>query len=62
MQLTNDVELGDRVEYEDMANPRRAGEVTGITRTKWGTQYQVRWDDDRSYTWTDLRQSGWTHV
>ena len=69
------VEVGTRVSYEDMANPRREGRVVEILehggRTTQsglplpgGTEYRVVWDDPEDAdrygpTISDLRQHGW---
>ena len=50
--------VGDRVSYEDMANPRLVGTVVGIVVSRWGTEFQVEFDDG-SKTTSDLRQYGW---
>lgn len=50
-------QVGDRVSYEDAANPRRVGVVVAVLRG-WGVEYRVRWDDGTS-TVSDLRQAGW---
>lgn len=60
------VRVGSHVSYEDMANPRRTGEVVQID----GDQYVVAWDDKSKFpaadgvdpivgTTSDLRQTGW---
>jgi hypothetical protein len=64
-------EIGDRVSYEDMANPRRTGTVVEIVERggetpsglplPTGTDYRVRFDD-RDETVSDLRQAGWKRV
>jgi hypothetical protein len=70
--------VGDRVSYEDMANPRRVGtvveEVRGPEETPSGlplpemVQYRVVWDHERGSdepseeTTSDLRQAGWKRV
>lgn len=52
--------VGDRVSYEDMANPTRYGEIIRINRqSPWPLSYSVRWDDDGSVIASDLRQVGW---
>ena len=62
-EMEQDVRLNDRVTYQDMANPRREGTVTEIKTSRWGTEYRVTWDKaDDGFTWTDLRQPGWTHT
>lgn len=56
--------VGQRVSYEDQANPRREGEIVG---TVDGGQYRIRWDpcghvgacDCERETVSDLRQHGW---
>lgn len=51
--------VGNRVAYEDMANPRKVGRVTKIDASEWGNQYHVEFDDGTG-TVSDLRQYGWT--
>lgn len=51
--------VNDRVAYEDMANPRKAGRVTKVAHGEWGDQYHVEFDDGTG-TVSDLRQHGWT--
>lgn len=55
-------EVGDRVSYEDMANPHKSGHVVGtVSGGKWGPdQFRVKWDDGTE-TVSDLRQHGWKH-
>lgn len=58
--------VGDRVSYEDMANPRRVGAVVSlrpvvILGRTIGTDYEVRWDGGGE-TISDLRQHGWKRV
>lgn len=66
---TTKIQVGTRVSYEDMANPRRSGTIAGITR--WGhsqgveqvgiggqAEYRIEWDDGAS-DYSDLRQGGW---
>ena len=60
MKVMTQIIQGDRVSYEDMANPRKEGTIVG---TKLGTrfsspQFQIRWDDG-SEDWSDLLQHGW---
>lgn len=43
MTRTANIEIGVRVSYEDMANPLRAGNIVG--ETKSGETWLVRWDD-----------------
>jgi hypothetical protein len=69
------IEVGTRVAYEDMANPRREGVVLeilehGDKRTPsglpipGGTEYRIGWDSEYGWlgpeTISDLRQHGWT--
>lgn len=59
------VEVGTRVSYEDMANPRRVGRVMQILDD--GLNYRVLWDDARTVddfagAVSDLRQPGWSLV
>lgn len=56
------VEVGSRVSYEDMANPRREGRVSEIVDD--GRSFVVVWDDEYRFdgvegTESDLRQHGW---
>lgn len=56
--------IGDRVSYEDMANPRREGTIVQTMNTPFGVQYLVEWDDRVTESlvaqvWSDLRQHGW---
>lgn len=63
--------VGDRVSYEDVANPRRTGTVVEIVERGGetpsglplpeGVEYRVRFDD-RSETVSDLRQVGWKRI
>jgi hypothetical protein len=53
--------VGERVYYEDMANPRQDGVVVELKTTVWGTQYAVQFDDGE-ITYSDLRQHGWKRV
>lgn len=54
------VEVGTRVAYEDMANPRREGRVTAILRD--GREFEVAWDGETETVTSDLRQPGWRIV
>jgi hypothetical protein len=56
---TGRLAAGQRVAYEDMANPRREGVIGTVLTDRWGTQYHVIWDDGEDTT-SDLRQHGWT--
>lgn len=58
--MTETFAIGDRVSYEDVANPRRYGHITGGLGTTYGYERRVTWDDGGE-TWTDLRQGGWRH-
>jgi hypothetical protein len=53
--------VGDRVCYEDMANPRCEGVIADIHKQHWGTQYIVAWCGYRAgeISYSDCRQSGW---
>jgi hypothetical protein len=54
------VEVGTRVSYEDMANPRREGVISEILMD--GREFQVEWSEGSpSSCISDLRQYGW-HV
>jgi hypothetical protein len=53
--------VGERVYYEDMANPRRDGSVTHIEQTRWGIEYTVAMNDGE-YVHSDMRQAGWKRV
>lgn len=58
-------EVGERVAYEDMANPRREGVVIDWLdldlRFGGSRQYQIRWDDGTESV-SDCKQYGWTLV
>lgn len=59
--IETSVKVGDRVSYDDMANPRRVGTVIAQVGNEW----RVLWDDEagtRSHTVSDLRQHGWNLV
>lgn len=60
--------VGDRVSYEDMANPLRVGTVVEVIDNEYGRQYRVAWDEADTATFedvpvvgtvSDLRQYGW---
>lgn len=53
-------ELGDRVSYEDAANPRRVGIVIEVIEDG-PRQFRV-WFEGGSRTVSDLRQHGWKRV
>jgi hypothetical protein len=55
------LDVGARVSYEDMANPRCAGVIADIQTTRWGVQYVIAWCGYRAgeISATDLRQHGW---
>ena len=57
MTTTQTTEVGTRVGYEDMANPRRYGTVTAGLNPG-GRNYGITWDDG-TIDYSDLRQSGW---
>lgn len=58
---TSTVEIGQRVSYEDMANPRKVGTVVDV-HVGWGrSEFRVLFDD-REDTTSDLRQAGWKAV
>jgi hypothetical protein len=50
--------IGERVSYEDMANPLARGTIADIDVSQWGVQYVIAWDSGRIST-SDLRQHGW---
>lgn len=61
---------GDRVAYEDMANPLSHATVADVETTEWGTSFVLAWDDgcarrlaggDAISTAT-LRGAGWRLV
>jgi hypothetical protein len=70
--------VGDRVSYEDMANPRQEGVVTEVVPVSangdhWESQYRVAFEASLSKfgdeyglpareTVSDLRQNGWNRV
>lgn len=64
MPISGEIKTGDRVTYEDMANPRRVGTVT----TQDKDEYRVEWAErgetwlDPGYAWSTLRQYGWNRV
>lgn len=71
LQVNGEAVVGDRVSYEDMANPLRVGTVTEINVSVWGTDYRVEWDAEFQQatafgpdagTVSDLRQHGWRFV
>ena len=47
--LAEKVQVGDRVSYEDMANPRRVGIVAEVIDSKWGRQYVVAWEPEYQF-------------
>lgn len=57
-RLNGVARVGQRVSYEDMANPRREGVVTEALRDG---EYAISWDDGTE-TISDCRQHGWTAV
>lgn len=66
MTITDPIALdvGARVSYEDMANPRCAGVIADIQTSRWGVQYVIAWCGYRAgeISSTDLRQCGWKVV
>lgn len=56
--LETTFKVGNRVSYEDMANPRRCGRITERIHSRWGTEWRVVWDDGTE-TVSDLKQAGW---
>lgn len=61
-RVSDTAHVGMRVSYEDMANPRKAGEVVDVVRSAWGVQYAIRWDAHPApapLDYSDCRQSGW---
>jgi hypothetical protein len=53
------IQVGTKVSYEDMANPRRNGKVCDVVTDQWGTQFKISWEDG-TFSISDLRQQGWT--
>jgi hypothetical protein len=62
MTNTQNIQIGSRVSYEDMANPHCEGVIADIETGRCGTQYIVAWNGYRAgeISHTDLRQRGWT--
>lgn len=55
--------IGTRVRYTDMANPPMTGTVIGVLITRYGVQYQIRWDNAVvGETFSDMKQGGWSKV
>lgn len=54
-------ESGQRVAYEDMANPLREGSIVCVQSSPWGIQYGVQFDNG-DFTMSDMRQRGWKAV
>lgn len=52
---------GDRVSYEDIANPRRVGTIVGqVEGGPSGTSYEIEFDDQAyPHHFSDCRQAGW---
>ncbi len=57
-------QVGQRVAYEDMANPRRVGTITDREdELGWRVVWDDKADDEcEGETWSDLRQHGWREV
>jgi hypothetical protein len=58
---------GDRVVYEDMANPRQEYEVIERVQSRWDTFFRLnpvgaRWDSCADLKTSDCRQHGWDLV
>lgn len=56
IEATIPVNVGTRVSYEDMANPRKEGTVEAVLPSG---EYRVQWDEGAGETTSDLRQYGW---
>lgn len=63
MPITSQIKVGDRVFYQDVANPRADGVVVEVLPD---SQYRVVFDDSQydseavdAVTVSDLRQYGW---
>lgn len=56
--------VGDRVCYEDMANPRCEGVIADTEMSRWGVQYVIAWSGHRAgeISHSDCRQNGWKLV
>ena len=52
--------LGDLVAYEDQANPRTIYRVVGSD--DGADEYRLHSVETGKIIWSDLRQSGWTHI
>ena len=53
--------IGDLVAYKDQANPRTTYRVMALPA--WGgVDYRLHEVETEEVTWSDLRQTGWTHV
>ena len=42
----NDIEIGDVISYQDMANPYQKAIVTKKEITKWGPVIHIEWEED----------------
>jgi hypothetical protein len=53
--------IGTRVSYEDIANPECEGVIADIETTRWGTHYVIAWNGYRTgeISTSDCRQRGW---
>lgn len=52
------IQIGTEVSYEDMANPLRKGQVSDVVSSRWGTGYEITWEDG-TFDYSDLHQRGW---
>lgn len=53
------VQAGDWVTYEDMANPPKTYEVVGLYETRFATEWVLVQIDTNEEKYSDLRQAGW---
>ena len=53
--------IGDLVAYEDQANPRTVYRVVRYL-AGYGGEYELAEVETEKVTFSDLRQSGWTHA
>lgn len=58
---TTAVKAGDKVSYEDQANPLKIGRVHAVDLDNPWSPFTIEWEDGTT-TNTDLRQHGWSLV